>query len=155
MNISFAYTSPPLLAGRKRRTNRDWSADYAQRFHAGDRVTASNHSFRVGGFHIADIKLTADPVLESMLDMTDQDYEDEGLAYLAEHPEVAAMWGLSPEQVSFEAFCRWRLSDYDMWVVRFDLIVAHYQPDAPCLVPKRLSKAASVPWLRRGAGGNE
>lgn len=35
-NISFAWTTDALLAGRKTCTCRDWERDYAERFKAGD-----------------------------------------------------------------------------------------------------------------------
>jgi hypothetical protein len=38
MDISFAWTTPALVADRKRCTRRDWSADYAARFREGFRA---------------------------------------------------------------------------------------------------------------------
>jgi hypothetical protein len=38
MTISFAWTTPALLAGHKTVTRRDWDAEYAIRFAAGQLV---------------------------------------------------------------------------------------------------------------------
>ena len=47
--ISFAWTTPALLAGRKTVTRRDWSDRYALLFHADDFVAGYNRSPRHGG----------------------------------------------------------------------------------------------------------
>lgn len=80
--ISFAWTTPALLAGRKTVTRRDWQLGYASGFHAGDLVAAYNRSPRHGGRQVATIRLTRAPYLESTKEAPPEDYEAEGLAYL-------------------------------------------------------------------------
>jgi len=120
--ISFAYTTPALLAGRKTCTRRDWDAAYAARFHRGDLVRAYDRSPRFGGRHVADIVLTADPVLEPIAQMPASDYEAEGFAYLHEHAEALSRATVQRfGTFAWEDFERWRQSGVQMWVVRFRL----------------------------------
>ena len=114
--ISFAWTTPALLAGRKSVTRRDWSDDYALRFHAGDDVAAYDRNPRHGGRQVATIRLTADPYRESTAKVPPEDYEGEGFAFLAEQGKKVD--GLPPA-VLWKA---WHLYPQEMWVIRFEVV---------------------------------
>lgn len=128
MIISFAHTTPALLAGRKNVTRREWSDDYARRVAAGVPgllVAAWDKSPRVVN------RKTGKPVghrvtKEPMADMPDSDYEGEGFAYLFEHPESLpkTLWGepVSHEDFAPDRFDHWRHSGGEMWVVRFETV---------------------------------
>ena len=82
--ISFAWTTPALVAGRKTCTCRDWDDDYAQRFRAGDVIAAYDRSPRYGGTQIATLRLTHDATYGRLIDVLggfDAAYEAEGFAY--------------------------------------------------------------------------
>src|SRR3712207_3360782 len=59
MMISFAWTTPALLAGKKTVTRRDWSDDYARRFRPGLIVDAYDQSPRRGGRKIGTIRIVS------------------------------------------------------------------------------------------------
>jgi len=119
--ISFVWTTPALLAGRKTCTRRFWNPAYAARFEAEERVQAWNRSPRTGqGRQVAWIRLTAKPYWEALSKMPDSDYEAEGFAFFAEHPErLTPAYG--PMWTSWASFDAWRASGEYMWVVRFNL----------------------------------
>ena len=90
-SISFAWTTDALLAGRKTCTCRDWEADYANRFKAGDLIAAYDRSPRFKGTQIATLRLTHDAAYGTLIDVVgsfDAAYEAEGFAYYDE--QVAA-----------------------------------------------------------------
>ena len=123
--ISFAYTTPALLARRKTVTRREWAQDYAQRFKPGEYIQAYDRSPRNRGKHVAIIRLTS-VTWEPMSAMPASDYEGEGFGYLYEHPELLpkTIWGepVSREDFTPAAFARWQSRRDSMWVVRFELI---------------------------------
>ena len=83
-SISFAWTSPALLPGRKTCTCRDWDDDYARRFRAGDVIAAYDRSPRYQGKQIATLRLTHDATFGKLIDVLggfDAAYEAEGFAY--------------------------------------------------------------------------
>lgn len=80
--ISFAWTTPALLAARKTRTRRQWRLSHVEKYHAGDLVAAYDRLPRVHGKKIALIRLTKDPYLTNTADLTDEDWKAEGFAYL-------------------------------------------------------------------------
>lgn len=96
MWISFSWTTPALLAGRKTRTRRQWKLSHAQSFNAGDLVAAYDKSPRIGGKKVAIIRLTKEPYFTNTYDLTDEDWELEGFAYLSSIG--ATVNGKSPEQ---------------------------------------------------------
>jgi hypothetical protein len=116
--ISFAWTTPALLAGAKTCTRRDWKPEYAMRFHAGDICLAYNKQPRFGGKPVAKIRLTWDPIFESTKLAPSSDYEAEGFAWLKKHGilvigkyDVDRLWWV------------WTVGDgFDKWVVRFELL---------------------------------
>jgi hypothetical protein len=114
--ISFAWTTPALLAGRKTVTRRDWSHGYALRFHAGDDVAAYDRNPRHGGRQVATIRLTADPYRESTKAAAEEDYEGEGFAFLS--GQGIKVDGLPPA-VLWRA---WHLYPETLWVIRFEVV---------------------------------
>ncbi len=114
--VSFAHTSPALVAGRKTVTRRDWKPKHASSFRKGEIVQAWDKSPRFGGKKIAEIRLTQAPYLESTADAPDADYEAEGFQYLQER-------FLPIDGVAAITF--WRLWHDDpamLYVVRFELV---------------------------------
>lgn len=147
--LSFAYTTPALLAGVKRVTRRDWDPDFAQRFRSGELVKAYDRHPRYRGAHVADIRLTRRPYLELIAQMPDCDYVLEGFKYLYEHPEVRpkTIFGekVTPETFSWDWFCEWRQSGGSFWVVRFEIArVVHARP-LQGVEPKPLGPATLEP----------
>lgn len=119
--ISFAWTTPALLADRKHCTRREWQEDYARRFKADELVQAWDHQPRTRkGKKVADIRLITAPYWQSLADMPDADYEDEGFAFFEEHPDLLpATHG--PMGMSRDYFDAWKLDGGGMWVLRFTL----------------------------------
>lgn len=111
--ISFAWTTPALLARRKTCTRRDWKPEWAAKFAAGELVEATDRQLRFGGRRVAIIRLDRAPYLESTADMPDSDFEAEGFPYLA--AIGARIGGLSPQQL----WAKWREHPQPLFVVRF------------------------------------
>lgn len=113
-NISFAWTTPALLAGVKRVTRRDWPESYARRFRRGQTHAAWDRNPRYRGSQVGLIALTADPVFSAELPPEDFDLEGFGLlSFLGlkvdgQRPEV--MWRA------------WRMHAVPQWIVRFELV---------------------------------
>lgn len=114
--ISFAWTTPALMAGRKTVTRREWSEGYARRFHADEEVAAYDRNPRHGGRQVATIRLTRDPYRESTRSAPEEDYEGEGFAFLQE--QGVKVDGLPP-RVLWRA---WHLYPQEMWVIRFEVV---------------------------------
>jgi hypothetical protein len=113
--ISFAWTTPALLAGQKTVTRRDWKDRYAASFRAGDLVAAYDRQARFGGNRVAMIRLLRAPYKESTADAPDSDYEAEGFTYL--EGIGALVDGVTP-RVLWRA---WHVYPKYLWVVRFEL----------------------------------
>ena len=114
--ISFAWTTPALLAGRKTVTRREWTHGYALRFGEGDLVQAWDRNPRHGGHQVATIRLTRDPYQEDTKRVPPEDYEAEGFAFL--EGIDAKIDGLTPRTL----WRAWFLYPKTVWVVRFDLV---------------------------------
>ena len=114
--ISFNWTTPALVAGRKRVTRRNWMESHARRFHAGDVVAAYDRQPQYGGHQVASIRLTQAPYRENTRDTPEEDYEEEGFAYMQELG--AKVDGLSPPVL----WRSWHVFPRDLWVVRFELL---------------------------------
>ncbi len=121
--ISFAWTTPALLAGRKTVTRRDWSLGYAAHFARGDHVQAYNRNPRWHGRQVATIRLTRDPYPESTQMAPGEDYEAEGFAYLEEIGTKVD--GLTPRAL----WRAWHLYPQDLWVIRFEVVRVSRAPD--------------------------
>ncbi len=59
MIISFAWTTPALLAGKKTVTRREWSDKHAAKFKPGDLVDAWDKSPRFKGKKVAVIRIVS------------------------------------------------------------------------------------------------
>jgi len=119
--MSFAWTSPALLAGRKSRTRRSWDDEYAARFKTGDMVQAWDKSPRFKGKRIAIIQILG-VRKEDIFRMPAEDYEREGFAYFAE--QGMRIRGQVPQ----EAFAEWQRAGGDYYVVDFQ-IMSIIQPE--------------------------
>jgi len=126
--ISFAWTTPALLAGRKTVTRRQWSTKYATRFKAGEQVKAYDKLPRNFGKPVAVIELLHAPYIELINCAPDGDYEAEGFKFFEEHPDLLphnAPW----QKMDFSVFNDWRYRHHMAggqppcyWVVRFNPI---------------------------------
>ena len=114
--ISFAWTTPALVAGHKTCTRRDWNDEYAAKFQAGDLLAGWDKSPRFKGHQVAVIRLTVKPYKEPTKMAPESDWEAEGFAYLSSIG--AKVNGMTPE----ELWQIWHSQDSSLWVVRFELI---------------------------------
>lgn len=119
MIISFAWTTPALLAGEKTVTRREWSDDYAAKFHKGDIVDAYNRQARFGGKLIGRIKLLETPYKEWSNLIPEEDYEKEGFLYL-ERKNIKC-GKLRP----FDIWRQWLDEPEVFYVVRFKVVAIH------------------------------
>jgi hypothetical protein len=120
MIISFAHTTPALVAGHKTVTRRDWKPGHAAKFKAGQVVDAYDRNPRNGGTLVARIELTGDPYLADTWLMPQSDYEAEGFEYL--HTLWAGRNAAYEERYSRDQFEAWRQQSQMLWVVRFRLV---------------------------------
>lgn len=116
MLISFAWTTPPFLAGHKTCTRRQWSIEYASRFKLGDVCKAYDRQPRFGGKPIGFLKIISLD-LEDVKTMPNSDFEAEGFSYMQE--KGLTIWGKEPQQ----AFDDWRNDGGMYWVLRFKKVV--------------------------------
>jgi hypothetical protein len=113
MIISFAWTTPALLAGAKTMTRREWLASHGSRFHAGDLVDAWDRSPRAHGKKIATIRITRAPYQAWSTDLSEEDYDREGFNWLNAHGE----WVQVAQIVS-----AWQAERRLLYVVEFELV---------------------------------
>lgn len=122
--ISFAWTTPALLAGAKTVTRREWSDQYVRQFSDGQRVTALNRQRRFRGEPVAVIRLTGEPYKENSMNAPPEDYALEGFHFLER--AGAKVDKLTPP-VLWRAWHRTGTA-HDFYVVRFEVVeylVAH------------------------------
>ena len=113
--ISFAWTTPALLAGKKTRTRRDWNDKYAKRFKVGDLIQAYDKQPRFKGKKVAIIKIV-NIKKEDINLMPDEDYDKEGFAYLEKiNKEI---FGQTPKI----AFQEWKEDGGKYWVIDFEVL---------------------------------
>lgn len=107
MIVSFAWTTPALLAGAKTMTRRDWSISHAAKFRTGMLVDAWNYTPRVNSARrgiaiahkVATIRIARAPYRTWSTDLTEEDYDREGFNWLRaqglwqEVGEVVEAWG--------------------------------------------------------------
>ena len=113
--ISFAWTSPALLAGRKSRTRRAWNDKYAARFNVGDLLQAWDRSPRFGGKRIGTIQILGIKKEDIYL-MPPEDFEKEGFAYFDQNG--LKIRGQNPTAAFFD----WRDQGGLYYVVDFRLV---------------------------------
>lgn len=121
--ISFGWTWPALVAGRKTVTRRKWKDVHASKFKAWDRVECLDKDARAGGKVVALVQLTQDPHFELPLDIGDDEYEAEGFGYFEEHPDKLPAGG-KWKRMDRAVFEHWRTYEMDphFWVIRFRLV---------------------------------
>lgn len=123
MILSFTWTTPPLLAGVKTMTWRDWTEDYADRVRRAGRVAAWDRLPRAHGHFLGRSLRLLEVTKGTTADMQDSDYEAEGLAWMAANPESCpkTIFGkpFLPLYVSREYFDHRRHDAEPGYIVRF------------------------------------
>lgn len=117
MIVSFAWTTPALLAGAKTMTRRDWSPSHAAHFKAGMLVDAWDKNPRTGkGRKVATIRITRDPYQAPIGPgiLGPRDFNREGFAYLLGWPETA--------RIVRRVLDDWRDNPRQVYVLEFDLV---------------------------------
>lgn len=117
-HISFAWTTPALLAREKSVTRRDWKPQYAKRWREGDPATAYDRSPRYGGKPVGLIRLTHAPYLASTTAVPRSDWWAEGFDYLSRLDPVPLVDGLTPR----ELWESWHAEPRALYVVRFEIV---------------------------------
>jgi hypothetical protein len=121
--ISFAWTTPALVALEKTVTRRDWKDRFARQFKADELVAAYDKLARNHGRKVATIRLTCAPYEELVSTAPDSDYEAEGFGFFERHPEelpANAPW----PTIDWGMWQDFRFGDLRkvMWVVRFEVV---------------------------------
>lgn len=121
--ISFAWTTPALLAGAKTVTRREWDDEYARRWKPGDIAIAYNRSPRAHGEPVAKLKIIS-VTHEPDFFAPSSDYEAEGFEWLRTHPESLPKGDRSMYRFNVERqqFLRWRDAGGWSWVIRFEVL---------------------------------
>lgn len=114
--ISFNWTAPALLAGRKTCTRREWKYGWAIGFQKGELVGALDRQRRYGGKRLALIRITERPYQESTAQAPESDWEAEGF----ELPRRAGGADGARPSIIWQSWKRFH--PREMWVVRFDLV---------------------------------
>lgn len=115
MIISFGWTTPALIAGKKTVTRRAWTPKHAAHFKAGMLADAWNTSPRnvKGNPHkVAVIRLTADPYSE-MWKETSAEYDAEGFSHMDSIGLQGTVDGILLD---------WEEHPREMYVVRFEVV---------------------------------
>ena len=120
--ISFAWTTPALLAGAKTVTRREWSDRYARTFHRGDLVAAYDRNPRAHGKQVGVIELTRDPYQEQLGMTPAEEFDHEGLAWM-EKRGLTMPGGVSP----LEFWRAGRREDPLVWVGPFRVVSLEQQ----------------------------
>ncbi|MDD5547037.1 MAG: hypothetical protein PHO67_07805 [Candidatus Omnitrophica bacterium] len=114
--ISFAWTTPAIVACHKTRTRRQWSKDYAQKFKGGSACQAYDKGPRVGGKLIHIIRILKDPWIQNTSEMTEDDFEAEGFQYMQDQG-----FKLKGQDLR-EFFEAWKAAAEDLYVVDFTYV---------------------------------
>lgn len=109
MIISFAWTTPVLLAGKKTVTRRQWTRRYHDawvRAYVGGRCThdAYDKSPRFGGKRVGCIRLTETPKREVLGDMLESDLDAEGGLWASKQEFIELFRGDASQTVSVIRF---------------------------------------------------
>ena len=114
--ISYAWTTPAVVARRKTRTRRSWSPSYADKFRENSICQAYDKGPRVGGKLIDYILIVRKPWIQNTRDLSEEDYELEGFACLDEYGFFCkGLNGLSGR----EFLDQWKKAAEDVYVVDF------------------------------------
>ena len=138
--ITFAWTTPALVAGAKTTIRQPWSETIASRFHGGSEVAAYDRVGNSGGRQVACIRLTEAPVHQPFSDIPDEDYEREGWAWLHAHADLLPGY-IKASDFSKESFEKWRSRPGGIWVVRYELV--GLTPYGVALLAKLLRRAGA------------
>lgn len=114
--ISFAWTTKALFHG-KTVTRRHWNDDWARRWKKGDYAAAYDRNPQWGGSQVALIQLTDTPYKENTSKIPDEDWINEGFAYLESIGEKVN--GKTPR----EFWDAWKNDAEDIWVIRFRVVL--------------------------------
>ncbi|MEN6533790.1 MAG: hypothetical protein ABFD89_09025 [Bryobacteraceae bacterium] len=141
MIISFGWTWPAFVAGQKCCTRRNWkdstAMSYAKAFSEGRSHDAYDKSPLYGGRKIGSLRLSVEPYKSPLSWMPDVDFRNEGFEWMSRNPHCVPngaykeIWCAKNPRVLkdwHEAFERWRESNLELYVVRFDVI--SIRPDA-------------------------
>jgi hypothetical protein len=117
MIVSFAWTTPALLAGAKTMSRREWKPEHALRFHRGDVIDAWDKSPRTGkGKPVAKIRLMRDVYAQNTRELTDLDYVREGFTWLT-------LFGAAEDRTRVqEIWDEWRIAPRVLWVLEFEVL---------------------------------
>lgn len=117
MIVSFAWTTPALLAGAKTVTRREWSAVQAEHFRPGQLVDAWDRLPRVkGAKRIGSIRVTRDPYRQASDAIAPDQWHAEGFAWMQ-------AYGSSDDAVrASRIWLGWREHPVDLWVLEFELV---------------------------------
>jgi len=138
--ISFAWTTPAIVARKKTRTRREWSQPYAAKFRENSICQAYDKGPRVGGKLVHLIRIMRDPWIQNTRDLSEDDYILEGFKYMDE--QGILFRGMTCAHF----FDQWIDAAEDLYVVDFDYVwdmafdrgcayrEAHYHA-AACRVP--------------------
>ena len=116
MIVSFAWTTPAVIARRKTRTRREWSENYASKFKAGSICQGYDKGPRVGGKPIHLIRIMRDPWIQNTSELGDDDFEYEGFNYMEEN---RILFRGKPVRQFFE---EWKALAIDLYVVDFSYV---------------------------------
>ena len=118
MIISFAETTPALVAGAKTVTRREWHPNHARKFTADALVQAWDKTPRVkGARRVGTIRITQAPYIELSTDAPIADFDREGFTFMANRG-LTLFGGMSPVDVWRD----WHTTARPLWVVRFELV---------------------------------
>jgi len=112
MIISMAWTKDAYRAGRKTRTRRQWTDNYAKRFKVGSFFQGYDKSPQWGGKKLGESQIVAIKKEHISL-MPDEDFIKEGFSYMQERG--IKIWDKEP----WKAFNDWRKDDETYYVVDF------------------------------------
>lgn len=116
MIVSFAWTTEAFICRQKCKTRRKWTDEYAAKFKPGSVHTAANRDLRYGGERIGLFRVLKAPYRQRTSEMTEQDFIDEGFAFLEE-----AGWemrGMRPR----DYFESWRRANENPYVLEFEIL---------------------------------
>lgn len=116
MWISFAWTTPALVCGYKKRTRRGWKDAHVKKFHADQMVDAYSKNPRYGGVKVADLRIARQPFLQSTSKLTREDWFLEGFEWLIRQGQKVG--SKRPDQLWNE----WIQDPREYWVVDFELL---------------------------------
>lgn len=142
MIISFAHTTPALLAGAKTVTRRDWKPKHAAKFKAGMIVDAWDRSPRVKGSRkVAVIRITRDPHLAWSTDITEADELAEGFVWMRGHGQGDVVDAILANWHQFRTL---------LYVVEFELVEVVLDSRRSAPAPRGETPAPSQPQYVRG-----